>query len=145
MKATDALLADHRMIRKTMEGFRLDNPRFSQLLTTLSRIVIAHAWFEDEIFLPALKAEPLLDRLNREISEEHKDIAELFSRAKAAAGSPSREQEGYVLQLHSILNTHFQKEEEALFPLSERILETEGLNRLGAEMQRRKTEVRPPF
>jgi hemerythrin-like domain-containing protein len=142
-KATDALLSDHRMIRKTMEGFSLENPRFPVILKTLNRIVLAHAWFEDEIFLPALKAEPLLDRLNREISEEHQDIAELFRRAQAAGQAPSKDQEAYVLQLRSILDTHFRKEEDALFPLAERILDSEGLNRLGAEMARRKTDVRP--
>jgi len=84
----------------------------------------------------------LLDRLNREISEEHQDIAELFHRAHRAAASPSLEQEGYVLQLHSILETHFRKEEDALFPLTERILDSEGLNRLGDEMVSRKAEVR---
>ena len=142
MKATDALLTDHRMIRKTMEGFVLDHPRFPEILKTLQRVVVAHAWFEDEIFLPALQVEPFLDRLNREISQEHKDIAELFERARVAAGAPSLDQEAYVLQLRSILETHFRKEEDALFPLAERILDSEGLNRLGAEMTRRKTEVR---
>ena len=29
-KATDALLKDHRMIRKTLEGFHLEHPRYSQ-------------------------------------------------------------------------------------------------------------------
>jgi hypothetical protein len=105
VKATDALLTDHRMIRKTMEGFVLSNPRFAAVLKTLNRVVAAHAWFEDEIFLPALKAEPLLERLNREISEEHQDIG-------------------------------------TLFPLAERILDSEGLNRLGDEMTRRKADVR---
>jgi hemerythrin-like domain-containing protein len=142
MKATDALLVDHRMIRKTMEGFHLENPRFREIAQTLRRVLIAHAWFEDEIFLPALKAEPLLDRLNREISAEHQDIAALFERARLGEKQPNRDAEGYVLQLRSIVETHFRKEEDALFRLAERILDSEGLNRLGDEMQRRKAEVR---
>lgn len=142
VKATEALLKDHRMIRKTLEGFHLENPRYVQISATLERIVIAHAWFEDEIFLPALKAEPLLDRLNREISEEHKDIEELFRRVRAAGPVPTRDTEGYVLQLRTILDTHFRKEEDALFPLAERILSSEGLTALGADMLRRKNEVR---
>jgi len=142
VKATDALLTDHRLIRKTLEEFALENPRFPALLKTLQRVVIAHAWFEDEIFLPALKAERSLDRLNREISEEHKDLAELFLRAEAAGAGPSRDLEANVLQLRTILETHLRKEEDALFPLAERILDSEGLNRLGDEMIRRKTDVR---
>lgn len=142
VKATEALLKDHLMVRKTMEGFHLENPRFGEISKTLERILIAHAWFEDEILLPALNAEPLLDRLNREISEEHKDIAELFLQMRRAAKAPSKSQEGYVLQLRSIIETHFRKEEDALFPLTEHILDSEGLNRLGDEMTRRKAEVR---
>jgi hemerythrin-like domain-containing protein len=142
MKATEALLIDHRLVRKTMEGFRLDNPRFPEILKTLHRVVIAHAWFEDAIFLPALQAIPLLDRLNREISEEHQDIDNLFQRCRKAATNPSRDQEHYVIQLNSILETHFRKEEDALFPLTERFLDSENLNRLGEEMTRRKLEVR---
>jgi hemerythrin-like domain-containing protein len=141
-KATDALLKDHLMIRKMMESFNLENPRFAEIAKTLERVSVAHAWFEDAIFLPALKAEAMLDRLNREISEEHRDIEELFRRCRRAAQAPTRDQEGNVLQLRSILETHFRKEEDALFPLAERILDSEGLNRLGAEMVRRKDEVR---
>jgi hypothetical protein len=47
-----------------------------------------------------------------------------------------------VIQLNSILETHFRKEEDALFPLTERFLDSENLNRLGEEMTRRKLEVR---
>jgi hemerythrin-like domain-containing protein len=135
MKATDALITDHRMIRKTLEGFSLDNPRFGEIAKTLERIVRAHDWFEDEIFLPALKAEPLLDRLNRQIVQEHRDLEALFERSRAAAQAPSRDREGYVLQLRTILETHLRKEEDALFPLAERILDSEGLNRLGDKMR----------
>ncbi len=142
VKATEALLADHQMIRKVLQAFQLDNPRFSEIFITLQRIVKAHAWFEDQIFLPALRAESLLERLNKEISQEHQDIEFLFERAKHAAQNPARKKEAYILQLRSILDTHFRKEEDALFPIAERILNEEGLNRLGLEMRRRKNEVR---
>lgn len=141
--AIEALLADHQMIRKLLQAFQLENPRFPEVFVTLQRIVKAHAWFEDQIFLPALRAEPLLERLNREISQEHQDIEFLFEKAKHAAQNPARKKEAYVLQLRTVLDTHFRKEEDALFPIAERILNSEGLNRLGLEMRRRRTEVRP--
>jgi hypothetical protein len=62
-KATDALLKDHLLINKILEQFSLDNPRFRKICLMLHRAVKAHAWFEDEIFLPALETEPLLRRL----------------------------------------------------------------------------------
>ncbi len=140
-KATDKLLADHKMIRKLLKETVPENPRFPELAQTLHRIVKGHAWFEDVIFLPALEKEPLLQHFSEKISEEHKDIQYFL---KALSGSPQnqKELEAYSLQLHVLLDTHFAKEEDALFPLAERILDSEGLNSLGDEMERRKTEVR---
>lgn len=131
------------MVRKTLESFDLDNPRFPQILKTLHRIVVAHAWFEDAIFLPAFEAEPLLERrFTAEIAQEHKDLDLMLKRFKKLPAGRSIETEALMLQFRSLLETHFDKEEDALFPLAERILDEEGLNNLGAEMERRKTEVR---
>lgn len=142
MKATDKLLTDHRLIRKILEGFHLENPRFAEITKTLRRAVIGHAWFEDVIFLPALKAEQSLARITQEMTQEHKDIEALMGCVQDTSPGNRRELEGYVLQLRVILDTHFKKEEDAVFPLTERILDSEGLNRLGDEMERRKLEIR---
>lgn len=143
MKATDQLLKDHKMIRKTLEGFSLDNPRFPHLLKTLHRIVLGHAWFEDVIFLPAFQAEPMLEkRFVREIVQEHQDIDHLLKLLKKTPPAKREELESYLIQFRAVLDTHFLKEEEALFPIAERILDSEGMNNLGLEMERRKTEVR---
>ena len=48
----------------------------------------------------------------------------------------------YSQELSVLLSTHFKKEEDALFPLTEHILTEEGLIELGEEMKRRQTEVR---
>lgn len=68
------------MIRKTLEGFRLENPRFPAIAKTLQRLLVGHTWFEDAIFLPPLKAEPLIARrFLDEISQEHKDLDVLMA------------------------------------------------------------------
>jgi hemerythrin-like domain-containing protein len=142
-KATDQLLKDHKMIRKVLQDLSPENPRFPQLLKTLQRIVVAHAWFEDEIFLPAFEAEPLLHkRFTAEITQEHKDIETLMKLVRRTPIGKSEDVSAYFMQLTTLLDTHFKKEEDALFPLAERILDEEGLNALGDEMERRKTEVR---
>lgn len=142
-KATDALLKDHRMINKTLEGFVLDNPRFSKVCQALHRIVKAHAWFEDAIFLPAVEAEPFFfQRFTEEIYQEHKDIDALLKLVRRTPMANRKELESYVTQLRVLLGTHFRKEEDALFPLSEKILTEEGLIELGDEMKKRQTEVR---
>jgi hemerythrin-like domain-containing protein len=143
MKATEALMVDHRMIRKIMEGFTLENPRFGELLKTLQRALVGHAWFEDSIFFPAFEAEPLLEkRFLAEMAQEHKDLDHWMKQLRRMQNVRSPEMESYTLQLRVVLETHFQKEEEAFFPIAERILDSEGLNALGAEMERRKTEIR---
>lgn len=142
-KATDQLLKDHKMIRKVLQDLSPDNPRFPPLMKTLQRIVIAHAWFEDKIFLPAFEAEPLLHRrFTDEIRQEHQDIETLLRLVRETPAGKPLDLSSYFLQLVTLLETHFKKEEDALFPLAERILDEVGLNRLGEEMERRKTEVR---
>lgn len=142
MKATDALLKDHQMIRKVLVDFRVENPRFDHLSQTLERILKAHAWFEDVIFLPALKVEPRLMRLNREISQEHRDLDHLMQELRSISCEDKKALDFTRIQLQAILETHFKKEEDALFPLAERILDSEGLLKLGEEMHRRRLEVR---
>ncbi len=143
MKATTALLADHKLIRKVLEGFHPENPRFPAILKTLHRSVVGHAWFEDQIFLPAFEAEPLLQkRFLDELYQEHKDIDFLIKQTKKTRVEDKQAFESIALQLRTVLDTHFKKEEDALFPLAERILDDEGLNNLGDEMKRRQTEIR---
>ncbi len=143
LKATDELLKDHRMVRKTLEGLRLDNPRFSSVSKTLQRILRAHAWFEDTLFLPALRAEPFLARVfMEEISQEHKDLEALTKLVNETAITESAKLAFYVTQLKVVIETHFHKEEDALFPLSEKILKEEGLEKLALEMRRRQNDVR---
>ncbi|HRY28931.1 MAG TPA: hemerythrin domain-containing protein [Elusimicrobiota bacterium] len=142
-KATDQLLKDHKMIRKTLEGFTLGNPRFALILETLQRIILAHAWFEDELFLPALEAEPLLDkRYAREIVQEHEDLAHFLRRMRRTPAAQKKEWEIDMLQFRSLLDMHLLKEEAGLFPAAERLLGEERLDRLAAEMERRKAEAR---
>jgi len=143
MKATTALLADHKMVRKILEGFHPDQERFPAILKTLHRTLVGHAWFEDQIFLPAFEAEPLLERryLNQ-LYQEHKDIDYFLDLLRKTPVSDKKTYEIIAVQFRSILDTHFKKEEDALFPLAEIILDNEGLNKLGDEMKRRQTEIR---
>lgn len=144
-KATDALLADHRMIRKVLADLRIDNPRFPKLLETGHRIIVGHAWFEDEIFLPALQKDRRLARhFTDDITREHEDIDALLKLLRQTPSVEKVQLESYLLQFHSLIETHFRKEEDALFPLAERILDEEGLNRLGDEMRLRSKESRQP-
>jgi hemerythrin-like domain-containing protein len=145
-KATDALLADHKMIRKLLDSFELSNPRFSEIKKTLTRVTLTHAWFEDAVFLPAFEHEPLLiKRYMDELYQEHKDIDHFLSLILKAAPAPTVELEATLQQFRAIMLTHLDKEEDALFPLAAKILNEEGQNKLGSEMERRAPEAQKLF
>jgi len=137
-KATDALLADHRMIRKLLSELRTEDPRFPKVLETGRRIIKGHAWFEDTLFLPAVEKSPLLARqFTDEIYQEHKDIVSLLDLLKATPVTEASTLGGYLMQFKALMESHLSKEEAALFPMAERILDSEGLNRIGEEMRSR--------
>lgn len=143
-KATDALLSDHKMIRKLLESFRIDNPRYSDISLTLSRVVLSHAWFEDNVFLPAFQAEPLLEkRYMDELYTEHKDIDHMLSLVRKT--QTPKELDAHMKQFRAILENHLKKEEDALFPIAESVLDCEGMNRLSADMERRQGEAQKLF
>ena len=50
--------------------------------------------------------------------------------------------ESFVLQIRTLIAAHVKKEEEALYPLAEQVLDAATLNKLREEMERRKTELR---
>lgn len=142
--ATGELLKDHKMIRKLLGDLRVDNPRVAEIAATLQRVTLAHAWFEDEFLMPLLKGSPLIPELFwQEITQEHNDIARLLELLRGTPPDPREEWEVRVLSLRTILETHFTKEEAALFPLAEKVIGVQGLTDLAARMERRKSEVRP--
>ena len=140
MKATDSLLADHRMVRKLLTDFRFDNPRFAQIAETTHRVLAGHAWFEDALFFPALAKSPvLMRRFVENVSTEHEDIDAVLALLRQPDVDVAL-RDGYLRQFRSLIETHFAKEEDALFPLAGHILDEEGLNRLGDEMRARQKE-----
>lgn len=144
--AISALLSDHKMIRKLLEAYRLDNPRYDEIAHTLDRVVRMHAWFEDTVFLPAFEKEPLLvKRYLDELYQEHKDIDALSTLVRQTKREETERLESYTRQFRAILTNHLAKEEDALFPLAEKVLSNEGLIHLGAEMERRQAEAQKLF
>lgn len=134
-KATDELLKDHKMVRKILTEWKTGNPRFTQIHKTLARVVRGHAWFEDQVFFPAMQAEPALaKRFMDELWQEHKDIDALLDLVEKTDRQPQLDY--YATQLGVVLDTHFKKEEDALFPICEKILTEEGLLDLGAQMRK---------
>lgn len=139
--ATEQLVKDHKMIRKILGGLAVGSPDFTKKLSTLRRVVLGHAWFEDVFFLPAIKSEPrFFAPFLAEVSDEHPHIAALLERLETGG---KRDRRDGLLTLRTLLETHFAKEEDVLFPLAEEALGAAALRDLAARMEKQKDRVRP--
>jgi len=92
--------------------------------------------------MPALKARPLVFKpFWAEIGQEHEDIAGLLALLRKTSSKDQRLLKARVLTLRSLLESHFAKEEDALFPLAETVISQEGLVKIAGAMERRKQDV----
>jgi hemerythrin-like domain-containing protein len=143
MNATEELTHTHEVVRKVLDLFTPGNPRFQESINTLRRTVEAHAWLQDEIFIPALKGQPLIQiNFLAELAQEHKDLDQMIGQLFKTPSEQKQAVESLVLQIRIIIAAHVKKEQEALYPLAEQVLDTATLNTLRDEMERRKLEVR---
>ena len=143
MKATERAPHTHQVVSKVLEIFSTGNPRFQESIKTLRRTVAAHGWLQDEIFLPALRGKPLIEKsFLSELVQEHKDLGSDDWIPAQDPPEQKKEVEAYVLQIRALLQAHFMKEKDALYPIAEQVLDAATLNTLRDEMESRKTEVR---
>jgi len=142
-KATEELIKTHRVVEKVLKQFEPGEPRFAEIRKTLERTVLAHGWLQDELLLPALKGKPLIEqRFLQQIVEEHRDLEHLLKLLHNISLEAKEEVQALVVQIRAILDAHMAKESAALYPLTEKVVDDSTLRRLGADMERRKTEVR---
>ena len=142
-KATNELIKTHRVVEQILSHFDTIKPPFSDVRATLARAVTAHCWLQDEFLLPVLWGKPLIERqFLVGVSREHHDLESLLERLQTIALDAPRENEALVFQIRALLEAHFAKEKNALYPLIEQVVDERTLLRIGEEMEKRKTEVR---
>ena len=142
-KITDELIKTHQVVFKLLEGLDVDNRRFPEITKTLHRMLLAHAWFQDEILLPLLWDQSLIERpfLNQ-IVQEHRDFDRLLKTLLDTSLDYRNKLEAEVSQIRVIIETHFKKEADVLYPLAEKTIDIETQNRLGDGMAYHQDEIR---
>jgi hemerythrin-like domain-containing protein len=136
VKITDRLLADHKAFRKLLDDLeedvkalpaQRDLAGLRRRVSLLKRMVVFHAGIEDKTYFPALDqaaAGVLPENLLAHSTQEHKTIEGYLDRLEAQVGArpmaPSWPQTFALLS--SGLRGHLKREEEEIFPVSERIL-----------------------
>jgi hemerythrin-like domain-containing protein len=142
-KGTDELLKTHTLIKKLLQGFSIENDRFAEVTKTLHRAVAAHTWFEESLFHAMVRKNRAVDeRFLDELVQEHKDLDRLLASLQKTPPRMKRALEAHTRQIRVILETHLTKERDALYPLSEMVLDAKTLATLAEKMESGKSAVR---
>ncbi len=158
MKITDRLIGDHKTFRKMLADLNAlcsapeaaDQGRLVRLAELFKDHLAIHSWFEDAFYYPAVRQgldlglEPgitpsYLDELEREHRSIDGHISRLEGEVKSQPVFTSWPKTFALFKAG--LQEHMRREEEELFPASERLLGTEQLEDLSAKMERRRAEA----
>lgn len=158
MKITDRLVGDHRTFRKMLADLdriadqprRLRDPQ--KLIRTVELLkdhLVLHAWCEDTFYYPVVReavpqALPPLNTVYMDhLEEEHKTVDSYLDRLEqeVKAGPPVAAWPQTYALFSKGLEAHMRKEEEELFPLSEKLLGAARLEEISAELERRRAEA----
>lgn len=133
MHITDALLGEHGVLYALFDHVESDlsaggDP--TPYVAILDALLRSHAHAEDELLF-----DEMADVMGGEggpaavMIQEHRDVAELLDRA-ARAGD---DELGAILrEVIALARSHFRKEEEAAFPMAERLFDPPRLREMGA-------------
>jgi hemerythrin-like domain-containing protein len=142
-RVTDELIKTHRLIKKLLQGFSIGHERFAEVIKTLRRAVAAHAWFEESVFHAVLRKNRVVDgRLMDQLVREHKDLDHLLNSLQKTPSSMKRALEAHTRQIRVILETHLEKERDALYPVAESVLDAKTMAKLAEKMESEKSNVR---
>jgi len=149
VKATTLLKKDHGAVKKLFREYQQTGERaFKTRLRLFERMkkeLDVHAKIEEEIFYPAVKAArtgPAVELVD-EALEEHARVKELL--AEISALRPEDEQfDAKVSEVIEDVKHHAQEEEDEMFPEAEKNLSSEELERLGGELEERKSALSRP-
>ena len=148
MDALELLTADHNRVRGLFTRFQAaegsSDEKAKQLATVIFEELEVHTKIEEEIFYPAVKAcsEEIAD-LVAEGLQEHHVVDELMAESKGLDASD----EAWAAKLKVMIENvehHAEEEEQELFPLVRKALDTDARTELGRRMEARKAQLGAP-
>jgi iron-sulfur cluster repair protein YtfE (RIC family) len=157
VKITDRFVGDHKTFRKIMNDIELiptsmDEAHRRKLIRSLELFVdhlLLHAWGEETFFYPevakaAVLSEPVADAAYMKLlDDEHHHIDTTLRDVEAmvkAASAPAQWRPKYeVFKQHLV--AHMTKEEQEFFPLSERLLGKEGLEKISQTLEQNRNRA----
>jgi hemerythrin superfamily protein len=148
MDALELLTADHNRVRGLFTRFQAaegsDGATAKQLAATIFDELEVHTKIEEEVFYPAVKAcSDDIGELVAEGLEEHHVVDELMAEAKGLDPTD----EAWAAKLKVMIENvehHAEEEEEELFPLVRKALDTEARTELGRRLEAMKAQLGAP-
>jgi hemerythrin-like domain-containing protein len=159
MKITDRLIGDHKTFAKMTQDIddltnqpagQRDHNKVVRLVELFKDHLLIHAWFEDMFYYPvireALRTKPM-PPLNQtymdHLDHEHKTVdAYLDQLEKEVKHTPRVHTWPQTFALFAAgLTSHMRREENELFPLSEKLLGETRLHELSDEMEKNRSKA----
>jgi iron-sulfur cluster repair protein YtfE (RIC family) len=125
--------------------------RLIRLVELFKDYLMIHCWAEDQFFYPVIRTvlpkapPPFCIRYMDQLNEEHKTITASLDRLERQTRHhpPSPSWSDTYAELFHELQSHMRKEEEDLYPLSERLLGGKGLEQLSQTLEENRYKAPP--
>jgi hemerythrin superfamily protein len=142
---TDMIRFDHSHVVVTFHQYVVTKKSSVKkaLAETICDALEIHATLEEEVFYPALRQLGLGGSVLGKSVPEHDEMRRLIGEIRAADPSTPRYDQLQHELMRDVLH-HVADEETVLLPDAERMLSTERLNALGAQMTKRRLQLLAP-
>jgi len=139
MNALDLLSQDHKKVKGLFEqAEKADEKQQKKIFDQIKQELETHTRIEETVFYPAMQEHEELEDMVLESLEEHKQIKTLLKEMDNLS-SDSEKFEPKLKVLQENVQHHAEEEEEGkMFPKVRKILNSEELEELGAELEEAK-------
>ena len=146
--ALELLKADHRKVKDLLAKLTKTTTRAEKtrkdLLAKIDKELSMHNTIEEEIFYPAFVAAggAKHKEMNFEALEEHRAVADLVLPDLKKTDPTTEKFSGRANVLKELVEHHVEEEEKEMFKEAKKSMSTDELKKLGAQMSKRKAELK---
>jgi len=139
MNALDLLSQDHKKVKDLFEqAEKADEKQQKKIFDQIKQELETHTRIEETVFYPAMQEHEELEDMVLESLEEHKQIKTLLKEMDNLS-SDSEKFEPKLKVLQENVQHHAEEEEEGkMFPKVRKVLNSQELEELGAELEEAK-------
>lgn len=145
--AIKLLKDDHEKVKGLLKELTETTSRAEKkrkkLLEEIGRELRVHAQLEEQIFYPAFRkaGKKEGEAMYHEAKEEHRAVEELVLPDLEETGVTTEEFTGRAKVLKELIEHHIQEEEKSMFPKAKKLLSSDQLKDLGAQMLELKSSL----